>query len=119
MPDFAASLPLLTENLPKDAGLTLADKRTLVNQAKILIEQVYAHIYLKKALYAIDPVQRLSLLQYRLENADDVVVKSELEFHRELLAIFTSLHDLHTNYVLPAPYNALTAVLPFFSRRIF
>lgn len=119
MLELAASLPRLADNLPKDAGLTLADKQTLVNQAKILLEQVYAHIYLKKALYAIDPVQRLSLLQYRLENPNDWLVKNELEFHRELLAIFTSLHDLHTNYVLPAPYNTLTAVLPFLVEEYF
>lgn len=119
MVELAAGLPRLVENLPTDAGLTLSDKRTLVNQAKVLIEQVYAHIYLKKALYAIDPVQRLTLLQYRLENPSDLVVKNELEFHRELLAIFTSLHDLHTNYVLPAPYNSLTAVLPFLVEEYF
>lgn len=119
MADLAAGLPRLAENLPKDAGLTLADKRILVTQAKILLEQVYAHIYLKKALYAIDPVQRLALLEYRLENPNDAVVKSELEFHRELLAIFTSLHDLHTNYVLPAPYNALIAILPFLVEEYF
>lgn len=119
MVELAAGLPRLADNLPKDAGLTLTDKRTLVDQAKVLLEQVYAHIYLKKALYAIDPVQRLSLLQYRLENPSDPVVKSELEFHRELLSIFTSLHDLHTNYVLPAPYNSLTAILPFLVEEYF
>ena len=119
MVELAAGLPRLAENLPKDAGLTLNDKRTLVSQAKLLIEQVYAHIYLKKALYAIDPVQRLPLLQYRLENSNDLVVKSELEFHRELLSIFTSLHDLHTNYILPAPYNLLTAILPFLVEEYF
>lgn len=119
MPDLAASLPRLHDLLPENAGLTLADKRTLVGQAKILIEQVYAHIYLKKALYGIDPVQRLSLLQYRLENPADEVVKNELEFHRELIAIFTSIHDLHTNYVLPAPYRTLTAILPFLVEEYF
>lgn len=119
MVELAAGLPRLADNLPKDAGLTLTDKHILVNQAKILLEQVYAHIYLKKALYAIDPVQRLTLLQYRLENPSDPVVKNELEFHRELLSIFTSLHDLHTNYVLPAPYNSLTAILPFLVEEYF
>lgn len=119
MVELAAGLPRLADNLPKDAGLTLTDKHILVDQAKILLEQVYAHIYLKKALYAIDPVQRLTLLQYRLENPSDPVVKSELEFHRELLSIFTSLHDLHTNYVLPAPYNSLTAILPFLVEEYF
>ncbi|MEZ5450840.1 MAG: hypothetical protein R3E89_18375, partial [Thiolinea sp.] len=116
---LAAELPRLRTELPADAGLSLADKRTLVDQAKVLIEQVYAHLYLKEALYGINPVQRLTLLQYRLENPADEVVTQELEFHRELLAIFTSLHDLHTNYVLPVPYRRLTAVLPFLVEEYF
>ncbi len=117
--DLAATLPRLHDVLPDNAGLTLADKRTLVEQAKVLIGQIYAHLHLKKALYGIDPVQRLTLLQYRLENASDEVVQSELEFHRELLDIFTSLHDLHTNYILPIPYRSLTAVLPFLVEEYF
>ncbi|MEZ5448486.1 MAG: hypothetical protein R3E89_05590 [Thiolinea sp.] len=119
MPDLAATLSRLHDILPENAGLTLADKRTLVGQAKVLIEQVYALLHLKKALYGIDPVQRLTLLQYRLENPADEVVTQELEFHRELLAIFTSLHDLHTNYILPTPYRSITAVLPFLVEEYF
>lgn len=123
--DFAASghlaseLPPLRAVLPADAGLSLADKRILVDQARVLIEQVYAHLHLKEALYGIDPVQRLTLLQYRLENPQDEVVSSELEFHRELLSIIHSMHDLHTNYVLPTPYRRLTAVLPFLVEEFF
>ncbi|MEZ5535697.1 MAG: S41 family peptidase [Thiolinea sp.] len=116
---IAAELPPLRAVLPADAGLSLSDKRTLVDQARVLIEQVYAHLHLKEALYGIDPVQRLTLLQYRLENPADDVVKSELEFHRELLSIIHSMHDLHTNYVLPTPYRRLTAVLPFLVEEFF
>ena len=39
---LGAEMPLLRNELPADAGLTVADKRTLVDQAKVLIEQVYA-----------------------------------------------------------------------------
>lgn len=123
--DFAASshlateLPRLGDVLLADAGLSLSDKRVLVGQARVLIEQVYAHLHLKKALYGINPVQRLTLLQYRLDNPEDEVVQSELEFHRELLSIFHSMHDLHTNYVLPTPYRRLTAVLPFLVEEFF
>ena len=85
---LGADMPLLRDELPADAGLTVTDKRTLVDQAKVLIEQVYAHLHLKTALYGIDPVQRLTLLQYRLENPGDDIVKKELEFHRELISIF-------------------------------
>nr|CAA6830762.1 MAG: Peptidase S41 [uncultured Thiotrichaceae bacterium] len=116
---ITAELPRLRDTLPTDAGLSLADKRTLVDQAKVLIEQVYAHLHLKEALYGINPVQRLTLLQYRLEDPEDDVLKSELEFHRELLSIIHSMHDLHTNYVLPTPYRRLTAVLPFLVEEFF
>ncbi|CAA6820865.1 MAG: Peptidase S41 [uncultured Thiotrichaceae bacterium] len=115
----AAELPRLLDVLPANAGLSLADKRTLVDQASVLIEQVYAHLHLKEALYGINPVQRLTLLQYRLEDPQDDVVQSELEFHRELLSIIHSMHDLHTNYVLPTPYRRLTAVLPFLVEEFF
>lgn len=115
----AAELPRLLDALPVDAGLSLADKRTLVDQARVLIEQVYAHLHLKEALYGINPVQRLTLLQYRLENPADDVVQNELEFHRELLSIIHSMHDLHTNYVLPTPYRRLTAILPFLVEEFF
>lgn len=116
---LASELPRLRAVLPADAGLSLADKRILVDQARVLIEQVYAHLHLKVALYGIDPVQRLTLLQYRLENPQDEVVTRELEFHRELLSIIHSMHDLHTNYVLPTPYRRLTAVLPFLVEEFF
>lgn len=116
---LSIDLPLLRNELPVDAGLTLADKRTLVDQARVLIEQVYAHLHLKTALYGIDPVQRLTLLQYRLEDPDDDIVQKELEFHRELINIFHSMHDLHTNYVLPLPYRRMTAILPFLVEEFF
>ena len=38
---------------------------------------------------------------------------SERRFHDELIRIFTSLRDLHTNYILPEPYQSKTAFLPF------
>ncbi|HPQ95571.1 MAG: hypothetical protein KDI44_10045 [Thiothrix sp.] len=116
---FAAEMPLLQDVLPDNTGLTLRDKQVLVNQASVLIGQVYAHLPLKKALYGIDPVQRLELMKYRLENPRDELVNSEIEFHRELLNIFHSLHDLHTNYVLPVPYRRLTAILPFLVEEYF
>lgn len=96
------------------AGELTADQRKLiVRQALILIEQNYAHLPLKRAMHAIDPVQRLRLLLQLLEQAPAPAQPSEAEFHRELTDIFTSVRDLHTNYLLPAPFNQMTAFLPF------
>lgn len=120
--DGAAAPPRivpLRENLPNDAGLTLEEKRLLLSQARLLIEHVYVHLHLKRSLYGVDPVQKLKLLQYRLENPQDEVVTSELAFHRELQAIFNGMHDLHTNYILPMPYREITAFLPFLLEEYF
>jgi C-terminal processing protease CtpA/Prc len=38
---------------------------------------------------------------------------SEYEFHREMLEIFNSVRDLHTNYLLPDPFANVAAFLPF------
>ena len=43
----------------------------------------------------------------------------EVEFHRELADVFASVRDLHTNYLLPAPFGARTAFLPFLVERYF
>lgn len=103
----------LQQVLPKNAGLSLAEKRQLLCQARVLLEHTYVHLHLKQALYGIDPIQRISTLQYRLEDPQDIMVNSELAFHRELLGVFKDMRDLHTHYILPRPYRHLTAFLPF------
>jgi C-terminal processing protease CtpA/Prc len=86
-------------------NLTMAQRKTLVQQAKVLIQDLYVHLPLKKAMHAVDPVQRLRLLDNQLE------ALKEREFHAELLDIFKDLRDLHTNYMLPAPYKGRIAFL--------
>jgi len=51
---------------------------------------------LKKALHAVDPIQRLKILHRRLEFLHESL-EDDLEFHREMTEIFNSLRDLHTN----------------------
>ena len=87
--------------------LTPAQRATVVRQAMAMIDGLYVHLPLKRAMHATDPVQRLRLLAQRLP------ALSERQFHDELIDIFTDLRDLHTNYVLPAPFADKTAVLPF------
>lgn len=83
------------------------ERERIVDQALILIEQLYVHLPLKRAMHAIDPVQRLKLLRRRIASL------SEPEFNAEMLMIFTELRDLHTNYLLPEPFRNRTALLPF------
>ncbi|HEX6910578.1 MAG TPA: S41 family peptidase, partial [Longimicrobium sp.] len=93
--------------------LTPTQRKLIVRQALILIEQNYAHLPLKRAMHSIDPVQRLKLLLQVLETTPADDQPTEAEFHAELTDIFSSLRDLHTNYLLPAPFADKAAFLPF------
>ncbi len=87
--------------------LSVAERQLLVDQALALIEQLYVHLPLKRAMHAVDPLQRLRLLRHHSASL------SESAFHAELISIFNSLRDLHTNYILPEPLRTRTAFLPF------
>lgn len=93
--------------------LDLKDRERIVDQALLLVEQLYVHLPLKRAMHAVDPVQRLKLLRRRLATLD------ELQVSREMLTIFAELRDLHTNYLLPEPYLGRTALLPFLIEEFF
>ncbi|MDP4503434.1 S41 family peptidase [Nonomuraea turcica] len=93
--------------------LTLADRRTLVQQALVLIEQNYVHLPLKAAMHAVNPVQRLRLLAQRLGRQSETGMDPEWRFHQELSEIFHSMRDLHTNYLLPVPFSGKIAYLPY------
>lgn len=89
-------------------ALTARQRAHIVDQAMMLLEGFYAHLPLKRAMYAVDPLQGLRRLRQRLP-----LMKSDRPFHAEMTNIFASVCDLHTNYVLPAPYNDAQAWLPF------
>lgn len=93
--------------------LSLVQQRRIVDQALVLLEQNYAHLPLKQAMHAANPVQALRLLKDRLAEATNATAGSEFEFHAEMLRIFLSVRDLHTNYVLPKPFADQVAFVPF------
>ena len=103
----------LPEFLATTGTLTLKQRRILVAQARVLIEENFVHLPLKQAMHGVNPSQKLSLLQHRLDQATEQTMESEYSFHREMLEIFTSVRDLHTNYLLPAPYSNHIAFMPF------
>jgi cytosine/adenosine deaminase-related metal-dependent hydrolase len=118
--DPVVEKPLTLREFMDTAGeLTLEDRRLIVDQALILLEQSYVHLILKRSMHAVDPLQRLRLLRLRLSETEPEKMGPELDFHREMTEIFTSVRDLHTNYLLPEPYRAYTAYLPFLLEECF
>ncbi|MDX8030735.1 S41 family peptidase [Lentzea sp. BCCO 10_0856] len=117
-PNVANSVGL-AEFLATSGTLTLAQRKLIVDQALVLLEQNYAHLPLKVAMHAVNPVQRLRVLRARLERQTDATADPEWQFHRDLSSTFHSVRDLHTNYLLPAPYAGKIAFLPFQLERCF
>jgi hypothetical protein len=93
--------------------LTHAERMVLVEQALVMLEGNYVHLPLKSAMHAVNPVQRLRLLRARLLRQTDATMDPERTFHLEMSAVFHSVRDLHTNYLLPQPFAGQIAYLPF------
>jgi Peptidase family S41 len=87
--------------------LTPNERDQLIDQAIAMLDQVYAHLPLKRALHANDPIQSLRLLRLRHAALD------ERAFQSAMMEIFLGLRDLHTNYILPSAYAQKFAFLPF------
>ena len=99
--------------------LSRRDRLRIVDQALLLLEMNYVHLPLKRAMHAIDPIQRLKLLRFRLLEMKQSEMPGEMQFHRRMLEIFASTRDLHTLYLLPAPFKEHVAYLPFLIEQYF
>ncbi len=93
--------------------LGLDDRKRLIAQALVLIGETFVHLPLKQAMHGVDPLQKLRLIQHRLAQSEPSAMASEYTFHRDMIEVFTSVRDLHTNYMLPAPFADKVAFLPF------
>ncbi|WP_328524041.1 S8 family serine peptidase [Kribbella sp. NBC_00359] len=98
-----------------EGTLTQSDRILIVAQAIQMLDNFYVHRPLKEAIYAVRPIQRLRVLQRRLQQESNIPVAEldELTFHNTLTQIFDSVRDLHTRYQLPRPYRDYIAYLPF------
>jgi hypothetical protein len=102
-----SAAPLLTDFRAQvgKGVFTPADREFVLRQAAAIIDDVYVHLWQKRAMYGIDPSQRLRLLHRRLGQFTD------MQFHAELQRVFDDLRDLHTQYILPRRYQGLFATL--------
>lgn len=106
------------KRIEKKSGLSRRERLRIVDQALLLLEMNYVHLPLKRAMHAINPLQRLKLLKFRLETKGSEM-ESGMQFHQRLLQIFASLRDLHTVYLLPTPFRDHIAFLPFLTEQYF
>ncbi|MEK6322493.1 MAG: S41 family peptidase [Acidobacteriota bacterium] len=99
--------------------LSRRDRLRIVEQALLLLNMNYVHLPLKRAMHAVDPIQRLKLLRFRLLEMKESDLPSEMQFHQRMMEIFASTRDLHTMYLLPAPFKDHVAYLPFLIEQYF
>lgn len=103
---YDRQLPALDESLTSvPAGG--AGRQELVDTFLQLVEGLYVHLPLKRAMYGKDPVQRLRLLRQRAAGVEPRA------FQAELATILTELRDAHTRYVGSGAWRSKVAVLPF------
>ncbi|MCI0486798.1 MAG: S41 family peptidase, partial [Blastocatellia bacterium] len=93
--------------------LSKSERLSIIDHALVLLDMSYVHLPLKRAMHAVDPIQRLKLMKFSLSEMDERKMPSEMIFHQRLLEIFTSARDIHTMYLLPSPFNKMVAYLPF------
>ncbi|MEO0770680.1 MAG: S41 family peptidase [Cyanobacteria bacterium J06649_4] len=103
----------LPEFLDTVGKLTLKHRQQIVEQALVIMQDNFVHLPLKQAMHGVDPLQKLRLIQHRLEQSTPDTMGNEFQFHRDMIEVFTSVRDLHTNYLLPAPFANKIAFLPF------
>jgi hypothetical protein len=102
----------------KKSRLSRRERLRIIDQSLLLLEMNYVHLPLKQAMHAINPIQRLKLLKYRLETKGSEM-EPVMQFHTRLLEIFASLRDVHTSYFLPTPFIDQYAFLPFLVEQYF
>jgi hypothetical protein len=99
--------------------LSKRERLSIIDRALVLLEMNYVHLPLKRALHAVDPLQRLRLMGFSLEETRGADLPGEMYFHQRMLEIFTSARDIHTMYLLPSPFDEMVAYLPFLIEEYF
>jgi C-terminal processing protease CtpA/Prc len=101
------------ETYDSEHKLSKAERLSIIDCALVLLDMSYVHLPLKRAMHAVDPIQRLKLMKFSLSEMSESDMPGEMIFHQRLLEIFTSARDIHTMYLLPSPFSEMVAYLPF------
>lgn len=118
-PSATMRLSKFLKTFDKKGRLSRSDRLRIVEQALLLLNMNYVHLPLKRAMHAVDPIQRLKLLRFRLLEMKEGELPVEMQFHQRMMEIFATTRDLHTVYLLPAPFKDRVAYLPFLIEQYF
>ncbi len=88
---------------PLDGG----QRQQILDTLILVLGGAYTHLPAKRAAYAVNPVQELTLLRQRASDLTDA------DFHLAVTGVVNRLRDAHTRYVGPSPLRGRVAVLPF------
>ncbi len=108
---FAAPKITNLEDARKDLVVpkyTAEQRETLASQAKLVLSDLFVHRDLKVTHFgaASDPLPRLEEIVKTASTAKDE------ELHKNLSQTFSSLHDLHTNFISPRPFSCGMVFFP-------
>ena len=102
------SLPEALGEVPSGvAVLNWGQRLDIIDAWVQVLDGVYAHLPLKRALYGFDPIRALEHLRQQVPRLTD------LQFHRELTSLINRLRDAHTQYSGPQTIEGAVATLPF------
>jgi Peptidase family S41 len=118
-PSTTMRLSKFLKAFKKKGRLSRNDRLRIVEQALLLLNMNYVHLPLKRAMHAVDPIQRLKLLRFRLLEMKESELPVEMHFHQRMMEIFATTRDLHTMYLLPVPFKDQVAYLPFLIEQYF
>lgn len=94
-------------DVAEDTPLSPEQRRSIIDQAVLCLDNLYVHRDLKRARHAVDPVTALRRLRRESDGME------ALAFHLQIMRIFKGLRDIHTAYILPRPWRDMIAYLPF------
>ena len=80
------------------------EKLRIINIAKTIFSKVYVNLEHKMKLYQVDPIRELATIEENYQSMN------EIQFNSAMLAVFTNVKDLHTNYFFPKPVACYEAI---------
>jgi Peptidase family S41 len=96
------------QEFPAGVGeLNWGERLSVLDAWVQVLDGVYAHLPLKRALYGYDPIRAIEHLRQQVPALND------LQFHRELAMLINRLRDAHTQYKGPQTLEGVVASLPF------
>jgi hypothetical protein len=107
-PQFGQPLERALQQFPHGVGaLNGAERFDVLDNWVHVLDNLYAHLPLKLALYGFSPVRAIERLRQQVSELSD------LQFHRELMMLINRLRDAHTQYTGPKTLQRAVASLPF------